>query len=634
MNTNRWKLFHKHFLNIGRETMKTNRWTLLTVTAILAMLVLGTACGAAPTPEVIEKEVVVEKPVVQTVVVEKEKVVKETVVETVVVEKKKEVAVKETVVVEKVVTATPEPREPVTLRVGTTNIMDTINPHTFWYGWTIRWLWYDTPVQSAAIADFQPALAESWEVSDDGLVWTFKIREGVTFHDGTPCDAEAIAWSMNYMYQVQNTPVSYLWNFDWTPIEKIEALDSTTLQITTSEPVGNMLYRLFYAYIIPKSVWEGMETAEEAKAFDDIAACTGTGAYKCVEWVPDEYLILEAYEDHWRGKPAIDRIIIQQYASEDALVEALLAGEIDATYASGTAVETLQADPNIRVLVEEGIEWDQLVFNSTEPCAEGQESTDYEPCGTQPESLGDPIIREAMDYAIDRDRIIAIGYAGYGSPAGSVIPPSHGDYHDPYLAPTRHDVDYANSILDDAGYVDTDGDGVREWSDGTPLEYRLMTSDDPLHARLVELVQEDMAEIGISVVVELLDSGTLSSRKAPAWDFDMWYFSYGSDVDPDFPLITIQCGERYPYGWNYSGYCSEQGDANYHASVTAIDHDERVRIVHKAQEFIYNERPWIMIAYTNTIAAYRSDRFTGLGGVGGYADFMYVLSILGAMPVQ
>jgi len=143
-----------------------------------------------------------------------------------------------------------------------------------------------------------------------------------------------------------------------------------------------------------------------------------------------------------------------------------------------------------------------------------------------------------------------------------------------------------------------------------------------------------MAEIGISVVVELLDSGTLSSRKAPAWDFDMWYFSYGSDVDPDFPLITIQCGERYPYGWNYSGYCSEQGDAKYHASVTAIDHDERVRIVHKAQEFIYNERPWIMIAYTNTIAAYRSDRFTGLGGVGGYADFMYVLSILGAMPVQ
>ena len=196
---------------------------------------------------------------------------------------------------------------------------------------------------------------------------------------------------------------------------------------------------------------------------------------------------------------------------------------------------------------------------------------------------------------------------------------------------TPLDVAHAKSLLDDAGYLDSDGDGVREWSDGTPLEYNLMTSDDPLYARLAELVQEDLAAIGISIVIELLPDASV--RRAPVWDYDLWYFSYGSDIDPDFPLISVLCGERYPGGWNWTGSCTEQGDANYWAQQAAVDHDERVQVVHDAQAFIYNERPWALIAYTNTIMAYRSDRFTGIGATIGYADFMYPTNLLNAAPV-
>jgi peptide/nickel transport system substrate-binding protein len=436
------------------------------------------------------------------------------------------------------------------------------------------------------------------------------------------------------MYQIENYSVGYLWHFDWTGVSSIEAADANTLQITTEWPISNMEYILFYAYILPKSVWEGMETADVAKGFDDITACTGAGPFKCMEWVQDEYLILEAFDNYWRGKPAVDQLIIQQYATGDALVEALLAGEIDAIYAPGTAVETLRADPNINVVVGDGIEWDMLAFNVVEPCQEGQESSDFEPCGSQNPSITDPVIREAIDYAIDRDRIIAVGYSGFASPAGSIIPPGHGAYKNPYLAPTPLDVEHANSILDDAGYIDSDGDGVREWSDGSSLEYSLATSDSPLYARFAELIQEDLAAIGISTVVELSSDAYISDRRAPVWDYDLWYFSYGSDIDPDFPLISVLCGERYPGGWNWTGSCTEEGDAFYWGQQAAVDPDDRVQVVHDAQEYIYNQRPWAMIAYTNSIVASRSDRFTGIGSSIGYADFMYPTNLLKALPVK
>ncbi len=589
----------------------------LLVLFVLAGSMLLTACEKEVEVTTVVKETVVEEVTVVETVVEEVTVV-ETVVE--------EVTVVETVVVE----ATAVPREAVTLRVGQTDIMDTINPHSFWNGWTIRWLWYETPVAQKEGGGWIPGLAESWDVSDDGLVWTFNIREGLTFHDGTTLDAEAIAWSMNYMYQVENYSVGYLWHFDWTGVSAIEAPDATTLQITTEWPISNMEYILFYAYVLPKSVWESMETAEDAKAFDDVAACTGAGPFMCVEEVAEEYIILQAFEDYWRGKPFIDQLIIQQYASEDALVEALMAGEVDVIYGPGTAVETLRAEPNIEVVVGEGIEWDMLAFNMVEPCAEGQESGDWEPCGSQTESITDPIIREAIDYAVDRDRIIAIGYAGFAEPAGSIIPPGHGEYKNPYVAPTPFDPERANALLDDAGYTDGDGDGIREWSDGSPLEYDLMTGDTPLYARLAELIQEDLGDIGIGVAVELLPD--TSVRRAPVWDYDLWYFSYGSDIDPDFPLISVLCGERYPGGWNWTGSCTEEGDAFYWAQQAAIDHDERVQVVHDAQEFIHNERPWVMVAYTNSITAFRSDRFTGLGSRTGYADFMYPTNLLKAAP--
>ena len=111
--------------------------------------------------------------------------------------------------------------EGVTLRVGTTYIWDTANPAIGWYNYTLRYLLYDTLVEEAGISNFVPGLAESWEVSDDGLVWTFKIREGVTFHDGTPCTAEDVAWSLNWT--IENEAETF--SFYLSSFQEVVALD-------------------------------------------------------------------------------------------------------------------------------------------------------------------------------------------------------------------------------------------------------------------------------------------------------------------------------------------------------------------------------------------------------------------------
>ncbi|MCJ7623572.1 MAG: ABC transporter substrate-binding protein, partial [Anaerolineaceae bacterium] len=290
----------------------------------------------------------------------------------------------------------PSESEPVTLHVATTYIWDTANPTFGWYGYTLRYLIYDTLVEEAGISHFVPGLAESWEVSDDGLVWTFKIREGAKFHDGTPCTAEDVAWSLNWTLENEVETFSfYLYNF-----AEIVALDDTTLQVTLSDPVGNMEYLLMYVWILPKSVW-GEMGYDEMMEFEDISAGIGTGPYILKEWVESEYLILEANKDYWRGTPVIDEIVFHEYATEDAMVQALIAGEVDVIdLVPSTAIQTLMDDPNVEVPIMESTIIDELIINSHEN-------------GTQPASLWDPNVRLAIAYAIDKQSIINVAYLGY-----------------------------------------------------------------------------------------------------------------------------------------------------------------------------------------------------------------------------
>lgn len=487
----------------------------------------------------------------------------------------------------------PPPAEPVTLRVGTTTIWDAINPATGWESYNIRYWFHDGLIEWAELQTFEPGLAESWEVSDDGLVWTFKVREGLTFHDGTPCTAEDVAWSLNFLMEGMIGPLElYTEGF-----EEVVALDPTTVQITVSEPTALMLTaRLHYAWILPRSVWEGM-TYDEIMEFEDPAAVIGTGPYKLVEYVEDEYMIVEANEDYYRGKPAIDRIVIQQYATQDAVVQALLAGEVDLIDGvPTTAVEPLQAAENVEVAIMDSLQLADLAINSHVN-------------GTQPESLNDPAVRLAMEYAIDKEEIIDVAYAGYGVVAASILPPVMGDWVNPDLEPIPFDTDEGNRILDEAGYLDSDSNGIREDADGNPLQYRLYAEDLATEARVLEIISDGLAEIGISAPPTLMDGDALYDLLEPDWDYDMILWGWGWDPDPDFAVYCFTCDSIEAW-LSDCGYCKEEYDAIYREQGMTMDKDERRELIWDAQEMLFNDRPYINLHYQPVIEAWRSDRFT------------------------
>lgn len=483
--------------------------------------------------------------------------------------------------------------EPTTLTVGTSYIIDTLNPTVGYYGYNIRGLLYDTLVEQADGSNVEAGLAESWTVSDDGLVWTFQLRQGLTFSDGTPLTAVEAAWTMNWIIENEiPTMSSYLSN-----IIGVEATDATTLTVTLDTPVSNMISsKLLFVYILPPHVWEG-KTIDEISEYDDLAVTIGAGPYTLKEFQPDEFLILEANANYWRGTPRVDQIIYRQYANDDALIQAMLAGEVDLiTSLPSSGVIPLQSEPSVTVATGNIGYFADLAINSYET-------------GTQPASLNDPAIRLAMDYAIDRQQITTIAYQGYAQPATTFIPPSMGIYHNTDIVGLPYDITEANRILDEAGYLDNDSDGVREYSDGSPLEYRLWGDDCcAYYVRMLEIIADGFAQIGISVVPVTQSTDTLIAAQID-YDFDIVLWEWAPDTDPHFLASVFTCAETQDGGWNDSGYCNADYDVLFDVQATALDQQARKDAIWQMQQMIYDARAWIMVAYTDSISAYRNDRF-------------------------
>jgi peptide/nickel transport system substrate-binding protein len=566
-----------------------NRQIKLVALLLLAGLMLAT-CGPTPQPQVVKETVVV----TERETVEVTQIVKE------------EVPVEVTTIVEKEVTAVPQ-AEPVTMRIRYYREPSSLNPLQTWGGgWHIKYMMYDRLSDLDTVTSVRPGLAESWEYNEDYTVWTFKIREGVTFHDGTPCAAEDIAWSINWMIENEFPSMSAYVD----GIKEAIALDGTTLQLNLEGPSPNLVSaKLIFLWILPRSVWEGL-TYDEVMEKEGLDCTIGTGPYKVVDWMRDQYMILEAYDGYWRGRSPVDRIIFQHYSTEEAAVQALLAGEIDMIdQVPWHAVETLEEVEDIEV-VTLPILWTQyLMLNAREQ-------------GTQARSLLDPTVRLAIAHAIDKQRIIDIVYLGYGEVGTIPTDSDFGDLHNPNIVDVPFDIAEGNRILDEAGYIDTDGDGIREWSDGTSLQYRMYTDEGATGIRKLEIVAEGLAQVGISATPQQIDKmGSLY----PDYDFDLATWGWRWDPDIDESLRSFRC-EEAPDGWNDCGLCDPQYDELYAQLGATLDEEKRRDIIWQMQEIFFESRCYIVFSYPPQIAAYRSDRFTNFNTT-DYSTLWYPKSI-------
>ncbi len=499
---------------------------------------------------------------------------------------------------------------PPVVRVGWVGSPDTLNPGTavLSEAYTIFALVYDTIYEYQLDGTYKLDAAESGEVSDDELTWTFKIRDGINFHDGQPMTANDVAFSVN-LYKNNGDYIylnAYTVNFD-----KVEATDDSTVVITLTDAVPNMDYLLSYLYIVPEHIWKDRAEAPASVEFENLEMI-GTGPFKVVEYTQNEFIRLAANKEHFANPPKIDEVIFQTFESDDVLVESLKSGQVDMiTEMPATAVESLQGDTNIKLV--KGAPFapavSDIILNQATPenCP-----TDAGGICTGHPALRDRNVRLALAHATDKQKLIDVVLLGFGSPGLTLIPDGLGHWYNDTIQDYEFDVAKANSILDEAGYADSDGDGVREMPDGSqPLNFRMHWPSDSIDApRLAELLSEMWKELGVTLELQAVDPDTLTAECCPAFDYDIILWSWGSDSDPNL-LLSAHTTDEIPNGYNETGYSNPELDELHIQQGRELNLEKRREIVWQMQQIAFDDVVYIIPYYEQQIQAYRVDRFTG-----------------------
>jgi len=453
-----------------------------------------------------------------------------------------------------------------------------------------------------------PNLAESCEPNDDFREWTCTIRDDVKWSDGTPMTSKDIAFT--YEFVMDKSSPLYRSYFSQNPT--FETPDDHTLIWKSPEPT---FYPMTppWVYIVPEHIWSQFEDADlkEVKAFENVPSVT-TGPFYLSEVNSGQDWTLEKNPYYWGDEPNFDQIRYQHFTNQDAMVQALKNGDIDAAaYLEPSLLPALENDPNITVQRDVSDWWLNLAFNF------GGQGPDADPLP----ALQSKDVRTAIAMAIDKQGIIDKAYNGAGVPGESIVrlasPTWHYDVPDEDVIP--YDPDAANALLDEAGYP-MDSDGVRtDPQTGEPLRMRIPVSQGTSGAVIAgQLIVGYLEEIGIEVeLLPVTDGKMYDYWEAGNFDAYIWYWT--GDPDPNYQLsvfTTDECLSLSDGCWSNTEY-----DAMFEEQQTMMDQDKREQVVHDMQALIYEESPEIALAYPNNIEAYRNDRvgnWTPVPGDDGY----------------
>ena len=474
----------------------SSKWMKVVACLAIVAVLLTTVVSCAPaTPEVVEKEVIVEKEVPVTVEVEKEVVVEKKVVETVEVEK--EVVVEKEVIKEVVVTATPvSTKGPVrggTLTIGMYYEPDVLDIHTNISRHSILILGHvhDTMLTADRDYNLYPGLAESWEFSEDSKTFTFHLRKGVKFHDGTPFNAEAVKYNFDRVVDL-DVPAVWPLTLIGPNYESTEVVDDYTVKVHFSKPNGTFLQYL------ATPMWLGQilsPTAAEKAGVDDYGLHPiGTGPFKFVEWVPQDHVTLERNPDYnsasqglydHQGPAYVDKIVFKFLTEPATRLAALETGEVDiAIRIPDYDVARIRVDERFTVIMEDlpGTP-KEFTFNVAKP------PTD------------DVRVRCALNIMLDKQLIVDQVWAGQRNVAYGPISPSQFGYWPGVEEINTFDRERAMLLLKDAGWEDHDGDGLLD-KDGKPLKIFVYGSThDPDHP---EALDAQFREMGVDSEIRLI----------------------------------------------------------------------------------------------------------------------------------
>lgn len=418
--------------------------------------------------------------------------------------------------------------------------------------------------------EVEPALAESWNVSADGLVYEFSLRDGVSFHDGAPLDAEAVTFNFERMLDEEHPfhdtgpfPLSFF----FSSVQSVEAVDPLTVRFTLEAPYAPFLSNLAYPTGLIVS-----PAAVRAHGKDFGRNPAGTGPFRFVEWVSNNRVVVEANPDHRDGAPALQAVVFRPITDANTRVAEMLSGGVDVMVeVPPDNLAMFRDDPQFDVHEQAGPHLWFLILNTREG------------------PMADRRVRQAVNYAIDKTTLVENVLSGTAEVAAGPTPPAFAWAYNEALEPYPFDPDKARALLAEAGqegaaltfYVTEGGSGML----------------DPV--AMGAAIQADLARVGLDVTIETYEWNTFLGRVNPGLEgkADMAEMAWMTN-DPDtLPYLALRT-EAWPEngGFNSGYYSNPEVDALLEAARRATDQDERARLYREMQVIVQEDAPWAFIA--------------------------------------
>lgn len=463
--------------------------------------------------------------------------------------------------------------------------------------------------------EYVPSLARQWELDEDGVTYTFYLQENVTWHDGEPFTAADVIMSMDAQSD-PSTNSAYTSSFIDT-VAAYEAVDDYTVRVTATDIFPQLLFfGNAYFPVMPEHIWGDIPFADwgadVGATGEDPSRIVGTGPFKFVEWNVGATVTLTRNEDYWDKVPFIEEFVFQVWPDQSSALEALRSGEIDilAGIPNADAQDIADAE-NTELAVYDTYSFNFYAYN-------------LDPEKT--ELFQDVKVRQALFYALDRETLVEEVYYGFGEVAHGTQPILSPAYA-PDEIETRYNYDpeLAQQLLEEAGWVDEDGDGIRE-KDGRPLSFELMyTGGVALYEQLVPYMQEAWAEIGVDMVPNPVDFGTvLIPAITENFDYEIALLGFSWDITGDQSAMFST--DQYLNGFNMMRYSNPQVDELFEEAKREFDPERRRELLIEASNIVNNEIPVGILIFSEARVGYL-ERVQNYHP-NGYGDYLWNLTSL------
>jgi peptide/nickel transport system substrate-binding protein len=427
----------------------------------------------------------------------------------------------------------------------------------------------------------KPHLATSWKQSEDGRTWTFYLRQGVRFHDGMELTAEDVKFTFQ---KVREAPAGSRFVYISHEIQDVRVQDRYTLEIELGKPTASFL-ELLEIGILPKHLLEGEDLTRTRFNQHPI----GTGPFKLKYWSEKEVL-LQANKDYFGGRPYLDQIHLIVFSNREAAWAKLMAGEGDFFFLIAPSnFDMMQQVPIFHYYSISFPFYYLIAFNLKDPM------------------FNDQRMRQALNYAVDKEMIVEKVLKGQGQVAHGSIHPSSWAF-DPNIKPYPYDPKKALKLLKEIGWADHDGDHFLD-KEGKPLEFTVHVNvGDDVKQKTLLLIQQDLMDIGIRMNIKIFDAADLEFLFNK--QFQAFFPEIFARGDPDHSYRSWH-SSQIEKGFNVSSYHNPMVDRLLEEGRTEIDQEQRKAIYFRFQEEMLKDPPGIFLFWTNYLVGLHQ-RFKGI----------------------